>query len=140
MSTYFEELILSSKGNCDIINITEHITKIIEKSDIKNGIATIFAIGSTTGISTIEYEPGLLKDMPKLLDKIIPPLGSYKHNDTWGDGNGHSHLRSAIIKTSITIPIVNTEMTIGTWQQIVFFDFDNRPRTRRIAVQVLGDK
>lgn len=140
MATYFEEIIISSKGNCDILDITDNTHKIIEKSLIKNGIVTIFVVGSTAGITTIEYEPGLLKDIPKLMDKIIPPVGLYKHNDTWGDGNGHSHLRSALIKTSLTVPIVNSEMTLGTWQQIVLLDFDNRPRTRRIAIQIIGDK
>ena len=140
MATYFEEIILSTKGNCDIIDITHKTTKVIEKSGIKNGVVTVFAVGSTAGITTIEYEPGLMKDIPKMLDKIIPSVGSYKHNETWGDGNGHSHLRSAMVKTSLTIPFVKSEMTLGTWQQIVFLDFDNRPRTRRIAVQILGDK
>lgn len=139
MKTFFEEILLSTIGNCDLKDITDNIYNIILKSSIKNGIVTVFAVGSTAGITTIEYEPGLLKDIPKLLDKIIPPAGNYKHNDTWGDGNGHSHLRSALIKTSLTIPIVNSEMSLGTWQQIVFIDFDNRPRTRRIAVQILGE-
>lgn len=140
MTTYFEELILSSKGNCDVIDITNHINTIIIKSKIKNGIAVVFAVGSTTGITTIEYEPGLLKDLPKLFEKIIPSINKYYHNETWGDGNGHSHLRSALIKTSLTIPIVKSEMTLGTWQQIVFIDFDNKQRTRRISVQILGEK
>ncbi len=139
MATFFEEIILSSNGNCDIIDITENVNDVIDKSKIKNGIVTVFAVGSTTGITTIEYEPGLLKDIPKLFDKIIPTLNNYSHNETWGDGNGHSHLRSALIKTSLTIPIVKNEMTLGTWQQIVFIDFDNRSRTRRIAVQVMGE-
>ncbi|MFA7361687.1 MAG: secondary thiamine-phosphate synthase enzyme YjbQ [Candidatus Kapaibacterium sp.] len=138
--TFFEEIVISTQGNCDIVNITDKTSAIINKSAVKNGIVTVFAVGSTAGLTTIEYEPGLLKDIPKFLDKIIPSVGSYKHNDTWGDGNGHSHLRSALIKTSLTIPLVNSEMTLGTWQQIIFIDFDNRPRTRRIAVQVMGDK
>lgn len=138
--TFFEEIVISTQGNCDIVNITDKTSAIINKSAVKNGIVTVFAVGSTAGLTTIEYEPGLLKDIPKFLDKIIPTVGGYKHNDTWGDGNGHSHLRSALIKTSLTIPLVNSEMTLGTWQQIIFIDFDNRPRTRRIAVQVMGDK
>ncbi|MFA5012861.1 MAG: secondary thiamine-phosphate synthase enzyme YjbQ [Ignavibacteria bacterium] len=138
--TFFEEIIISSKGNCDIKNITEETSSILEKSGIKNGIVILFAVGSTTGLTTLEYEPGLLKDLPKLMDKIISPAGIYNHNDTWGDGNGHSHLRSALIKTDLTIPVYNSEMTLGTWQQIVFMDFDNRPRTRRIAVQIIGEK
>jgi len=138
--TYFEEILISTKGNCDIKNITDETFAVINKSGVKNGIVTVFAVGSTAGITTVEYEPGLLIDLPKFWDKIIPAVGGYKHNDTWGDGNGHSHLRSALIKTSLTIPIVNSEMILGTWQQIVFLDFDNRPRTRRIAILVMGDK
>ena len=139
MATYFEEIIKSSEANCQIFDITEDIEEIIEKSKIKNGIVTVFAIGSTTGITTLEYETGLIKDIPKLMEKLIPTYQNYNHNETWGDGNGHSHLRSALIKTSLTIPLVNSEMTLGTWQQIVFIDFDNKQRTRRIAVQVMGE-
>ena len=139
MATYFEEIIKSSEANCQIFDITDDIGGIIEKSKIKNGIVTVFAIGSTTGITTLEYEPGLIKDVPKLLEKLIPTFQNYNHNETWGDGNGHSHLRSALIKTSLSIPLVNREMTLGTWQQVVFIDFDNKHRTRRIAVQVMGE-
>lgn len=139
MATYFEEIIKSSEANCQIFDITEDIEEIIEKSKIKNGIVTAFAIGSTAGITTLEYEPGLIKDLPKLLEKIIPTYQNYNHNETWGDGNGHSHLRSALIKTSLTIPLVNWELTLGTWQQIVFIDFDNKHRTRRIAIQIMGE-
>jgi secondary thiamine-phosphate synthase enzyme len=139
MATYFEEIIKSSEANCQIFDITEDIEEIIEKSKIKNGIVTVFAIGSTTGITTLEYETGLIKDIPKLMEKLIPTYQNYNHNETWGDGNGHSHLRSALIKTSLTIPLVNSEMTLGTWQQIVFIDFDNKQRTRRIAIQIMGE-
>jgi secondary thiamine-phosphate synthase enzyme len=136
---YFEEILKTSEAHCQIFDITDDIVGIIEKSKIKNGLVTVFAIGSTTGITTIEYEPGLIKDIPKLLEKLIPTYQNYSHNDTWGDGNGHSHLRSALIKTSLTIPLVKSEMTLGTWQQVVFIDFDNKHRTRRIAVQVMGE-
>ena len=139
MATYFEEIIKSSEANCQIFDITTDIVEIIEKSKINNGIVTVFAIGSTTGITTLEYEQGLIKDIPKLMEKLIPTYQNYNHNETWGDGNGHSHLRSALIKTSLTIPIVNTEMTLGTWQQVVFIDFDNKHRTRRIAIQIMGE-
>ncbi|MCX6157431.1 MAG: secondary thiamine-phosphate synthase enzyme YjbQ [Ignavibacteriae bacterium] len=139
MATYFEEIIKSSEANCQIFDITEDIEEIIEKSKIKNGIVTVFAIGSTAGVTTLEYEPGLIKDLPKLMEKLIPTYQNYGHNETWGDGNGHSHLRSALIKTSLTIPLVNSEMTLGTWQQIVFIDFDNKHRTRRIAIQIMGE-
>lgn len=140
MATYYEEITKESNGNCQIHNITGEVERMVSKSGIKNGLVTVFSIGSTTGITTIEYEPGLVQDIPALMDRLIPSFADYKHNDTWGDGNGHSHLRSALIKTSLSVPLVNKELILGTWQQIVFIDFDNRNRTRRIAVQVLGDK
>ncbi len=138
MKTYYDEIIKQSKGNCHIIDLTNDVRDNLVKSCVTSGLCTVFSIGSTAGITTIEYEPGLLKDIPKLLDKLIPPAVNYSHNDTWGDGNGHAHLRSALFKTSLCIPVNNGELTLGTWQQIVLIDFDNRPRTRRIAVQIMG--
>jgi secondary thiamine-phosphate synthase enzyme len=140
MPVYYEEILKESEGNCHIQNISGDVTEIVNKSGINNGIVTVFSIGSTAGITTLEYEPGLLKDLPAMFEKLIPSFANYEHNDTWGDGNGHSHLRSALLKTSITVPLVNKELILGTWQQIVFIDFDNRHRTRRIAVQVMGEK
>ena len=139
MKTLSEEIIKSSNGNCDIINITDDVIETLRKFDVKDGLCTIFSIGSTAGITTIEYEPGLIKDLPKLLDKIIPSGVRYHHDDTWGDGNGHAHLRSALFKTSLSVPFVNGDLTLGTWQQIVLVDFDNRKRTRRIIVQFIGE-
>jgi secondary thiamine-phosphate synthase enzyme len=139
MKIITQEIQRKTKGNCDIIDITNDINEIILKSGIKEGICTVFAVGSTAGITTIEYEPGLLKDIPQLLEKLIPSAVRYHHDDTWGDGNGHSHLRSALYKTSLSVPIVKKELTLGTWQQIVLIDFDNRSRTRRIIVQILGE-
>jgi len=139
MKNLSEEIIKSSNGNCDIINITDDVIETLRKFEVKDGLCTIFSIGSTAGITTIEYEPGLIKDLPKLLDKIIPSGVRYHHDDTWGDGNGHSHLRSALFKTSLSVPFVNGDMTLGTWQQIVLVDFDNRKRTRRIVVQFIGE-
>ncbi|MFA5404856.1 MAG: secondary thiamine-phosphate synthase enzyme YjbQ [Ignavibacteria bacterium] len=139
MKIVTHEIQKKTKGNCDIIDITNNLNEIIMKSDIKDGICTVFSVGSTAGITTIEYEPGLLKDIPKLLDKLIPSSVRYNHDDTWGDGNGHAHLRSALFKTSLTIPVVKRELTLGTWQQVVLIDFDNRSRTRRVVVQVLGE-
>jgi secondary thiamine-phosphate synthase enzyme len=133
-----QEIQVNTKGNCDIKDITSEITDLIIKSGIKEGQCTVFSVGSTAGITTIEYEPGLLKDIPKLLDKLIPSAARYNHDDTWGHGNGHSHIRSSLFKTSLTIPVYKSELTLGTWQQIVLIDFDNRSRTRRIIVQILG--
>jgi secondary thiamine-phosphate synthase enzyme len=134
-----QEIQKKTKGNCDIIDITNEINNFVIKSGVKEGLCTVFSIGSTAGITTIEYEPGLIKDIPKLLDKLIPSAAKYHHDDTWGDGNGHSHLRSALYKTSLSIPIFKGELTLGTWQQVVLIDFDNRSRTRRIVIQVLGE-
>ena len=139
MKIISQEITKRTKGNCDIVEITDDVNNIINNSKIKNGNCTLFSIGSTAGITTIEYEPGLLKDLPKLLDKLIPSSVQYHHDDTWGDGNGYAHLRSALFKTSFTVPVINGELTLGTWQQIVLIDFDNRERTRRIVVQLIGE-
>jgi secondary thiamine-phosphate synthase enzyme len=139
MKIITQEIQKKTKGNCDIIDITGDINDIILKSGMKEGLCTVFSVGSTAGITTIEYEPGLLKDIPKLLDKLIPSAVRYSHDDTWGDGNGHAHLRSALYKTSLSIPIYKGELTLGTWQQIVLLDFDNRSRARRIVIQLMGE-
>ncbi len=133
-----EEINISTNGNCDIIDITDNVENLLRKHKIVNGQCTVFSMGSTAGITTIEYEPGLLKDLPDLFEKIIPSDVNYNHDYTWHDGNGHAHLRSALLKTSLTIPIVEGNLTLGTWQQIVLIDFDNRKRNRKIIVQFLG--
>lgn len=139
MKIITKEITISTEGNCDIKNITEHVQEILLNSKLTEGNCCIFSIGSTASITTIEYEPGLLKDIPKVMDKLIPAFSKYHHNDTWGDNNGHSHIRSAIIGTSLNVPFVKKELLLGTWQQIVLIDFDNRKRTRRIAVQLTGE-
>ena len=126
---------IDTKGNCDIINITELVEKEVENSKIKDGICTIFVKGSTAAISTIEYEEGLLKDFKNFMDKILPK-GNYEHNKAWNDENGHSHLRSTLLKTSLQVPIINGKLFLGTWQQIVLIDFDTRPRRREIAISI----
>lgn len=127
-----------SKGFCDIKDITDEVQKIIRESKLKEGSALIFSIGSTTGVTTIEYEPGLIKDYPALMEKIIPSNVDYKHDMTWGDGNGFSHLRSSLQKTSLTVPFYDGRLLLGTWQQIIFIDFDNKRRNRKIVVQLTG--
>jgi secondary thiamine-phosphate synthase enzyme len=139
MKIITEEIIKKTKGDCDIINITGDIESFLLNSKIQNGLLTAFSVGSTGGISTIEYEPGLLKDIPKFFEKIAPSSLRYNHDDTWGDGNGHSHIRSFLVKTSLSVPVVKGELTLGTWQQVVFIDFDNKPRTRRIVLQLMGE-
>jgi secondary thiamine-phosphate synthase enzyme len=126
---------IDTKGNCDIINITELVEKEVENSKIKDGICTIFVKGSTAAISTIEYEEGLLKDFKNFMDKILPK-GNYEHNKAWNDENGHSHLRSTLLKTSLQVPIINGKLFLGTWQQIVLIDFDTRPRRREIVISI----
>jgi secondary thiamine-phosphate synthase enzyme len=126
---------IKTKGNCDILDITQIIEKEVENSKVKEGICNIFVKGSTAAISTIEYEEGLLQDFKNFMDKILPK-GNYEHNKTWGDGNGHSHLRSTLLKTSIQVPIINNKLSLGTWQQIVLIDFDTRPREREIVISI----
>jgi secondary thiamine-phosphate synthase enzyme len=130
---------LQSKGNCDVIDITSQVARNVEKSSVSNGIVTLFVVGSTAGITTVEYEPNLLSDFKNMWDRVIPQNIPYEHNKTWGEGNGHSHVRASTLGASLTIPFVNRKLTLGTWQQIVFVDFDNRPRSRRLVVQMLGE-
>jgi len=139
MTVQTEEITLQSRGNCDIIDMTSQVAKYVEKSAINNGTVTMFVVGSTAGITTIEYEPNLLSDFKDMWDRVIPQNIPYQHDKTWGDGNGHSHVRASTLGPSLTVPFVNKRLTLGTWQQIVFVDFDNRPRSRKIAVQMLGE-
>jgi len=128
-----------TEGNCDIKDITRQVEKEIEDCGIKSGIVTVFAIGSTAGVSTIEYESGLLSDLRTMWDRLIPISAGYGHDRAWGDGNGHSHLRASLLGTSVTIPFDSGRMVLGTWQQIVYVDFDNRPRSREIVLQIIGE-
>ncbi len=139
MTVVTSEITLESRGNCDIIDITSQVAKNVEKSAINSGIVTLFVAGSTAGISTIEYEPNLLSDFKKMWDRLIPQNIPYEHNKTWGDGNGHSHVRASTLGPSLAIPFVNKRLTLGTWQQIVLVDFDNRPRSRKIITQIMGE-
>lgn len=131
---------ISSKGNCDIIDITGYIQQIVSDNLFLEGSALIFVAGSTAGITTIEYEPGLLKDYPDFFDKIIPQKQNYEHDNTWHDGNGHSHVRASLQGASFTVPFKDKSLILGTWQQIIFVDFDNKPRRREIIVQITGIK
>lgn len=132
--------ILNSNGNCHIIDITCKVEKTIIENNFIEGSALIFVPGSTAGITTIEYEPGLLKDYPDFFEKIIPQNKNYQHDNTWHDGNGHSHIRSSLQGASLTIPFKNKSLILGTWQQVVLVDFDNRSRKREIIVQLTGRK
>ena len=130
----------STRGNCDIIDITDEVNYLINQNNFLKGNALIFVGGSTAGITTIEYEPGLRKDYPKFFDKIIPSNISYEHDNTWHDGNGHSHVRASIQGASLTVPFAKGRLLLGTWQQIILVDFDNRSRSREITVQIIGNK
>jgi secondary thiamine-phosphate synthase enzyme len=127
-----------TKGFTDIVDITDDVHSIIRNSGLTEGFALIFVVGSTAGITTIEYEPGLKKDYPELLEKIIPSNKSYHHDDTWHDGNGYAHLRASLQGASFTVPFINNQLMLGTWQQVILIDFDNRQRTRKIIVQLIG--
>jgi secondary thiamine-phosphate synthase enzyme len=130
---------LSTRGNADIVDLTEQVNQTIAASGLKDGIVTIFCPSSTSALTTIEYESGCLSDLRRLFDEIVNPDRPYDHDQAWGDGNGHSHVRAALLKASLTVPIVNGRMTLGTWQQIIYIDFDNRPRRRELVVQILGE-
>ncbi|HDL18546.1 MAG TPA: YjbQ family protein [Bacteroidetes bacterium] len=129
---------INTRGFTDIHDITGKIQSQLAQSQIKDGLITLFIPGSTGAITTIEYESGLLKDLPDFLEKIIPQNKSYHHDKTWGDGNGYAHLRASLLGPSLSVPVQNGKMILGTWQQIIFIDFDNRSRQRRIVVQIIG--
>lgn len=130
---------IKTKGAGDLINITDEIAAIVSKSGLENGNVTIFNIGSTAAITTFEFEGGMIRDIQELYEKLVPSNRHYNHDDTWGDANGFSHLRAALQGPSLAVPFENGEMVLGTWQQIVLAEFDNRPRDRRIAVQLIGE-
>jgi secondary thiamine-phosphate synthase enzyme len=129
----------STRGDADIKDITNAVEAAVRQSDIKNGIATVFCPSSTSAVSTIEYESGCLSDLRRLFDEIIDPKRKYSHNARWGDGNGHSHVRASLLGPSLTVPFQDGKLSLGTWQQIIFVDFDNRTRDRELIVQVLGE-
>ena len=136
---FSETISLSTKGFSDILEITHHVDAVIDRSRIENGLVIVFCPGSTGAVTTIEYESGVLKDLQKAIEKIVPSNIPYEHDKRWGDGNGFSHVRAALMKPSLTIPLIKGRLTLGTWQQIVFIDFDNRRRERNILVQVMGE-
>ena len=137
--TYSETISISTKGFSDIIDITDRVDSVVGHSKIKDGLVTVFCPGSTGSITTIEYESGVLRDLQKAIEKIAPSDIPYEHDRRWGDGNGFSHVRAALMKPSLSIPIIKGRLTLGTWQQIVFIDFDNRRRERSLFVHILGD-
>ncbi len=130
----------STQGFTDIIDVTPRIGYLLKESKLWEGQVTLFIPGSTAGLTTIEYEPGLLKDLPDFFESIIPMNKNYEHDNTWHDGNGYAHLRASLLKPSLTVPFSNGRLLLGTWQQIIFVDFDNRSRQRKLIAQFWGNK
>ena len=136
--SHSDTISLSTKGFGDTVDITPEVAKIQSEAGVTNGLVTVFCQGSTGTITTIEFEAGVIQDLKRALEKIAPSNVPYEHDKAWGDGNGFSHVRAALMKPGLTIPVAEGKLTLGTWQQIVFIDFDNRPRNRKIVVQVIG--
>jgi secondary thiamine-phosphate synthase enzyme len=133
------ELRLATRGDGDVIDITDRVSEEVAKSAVQDGIVTLFVPGSTAGLTTIEYESGAVHDLQEMFERIASARLAYRHNLRWGDGNGHAHVRAALLGASLTVPFSHKRLLLGTWQQIVLVDFDNRPRERRIVVQIMGE-
>lgn len=139
MSIYTDTIALSTRGRTDIQDITAEAQDIVNRHGLKEGQILLFVPGSTGGLTTVEYEPGLLKDLPEAFERLAPSNQRYHHDDTWHDGNGHSHVRASLLGPSLVVPFSGGKLLLGTWQQIVFIDFDNRSRSRQIVAQVTGE-
>lgn len=134
------KLTIPTQGHYDIIDITDQVSQIVKKSQVKEGIALVFVPHQTCAITVLENEPGLLQDLKELLNKIVPPKADYRHNAAWGEGNATAHLLASLFKPDLTIPIENNQLYLGTWQQIILIDFDNRPRQRQVIVKIIKDQ
>ena len=134
-----ENITLSTQGDMDIADITPQVSKKLKSSGLKDGIVNLNVCGSTAALTTCEYEPGLIQDLKDIFEKLIPQGKRYHHDEAWHDGNGHAHLRASLVGPSLTLPFHKGALTLGTWQQIIFVDFDNRPRQRSIALQFIGE-
>ena len=134
-----KKLSISSKGFNDIQDITPALRDYLAESGLTDGHLIVFVPGATGGLTTIEYEPGLLRDFPEMLEKVAPMKAQYHHDNTWHDGNGYAHVRASLIGPSITVPFESSRLVLGTWQQVIFLDFDNRPRQRQLHVQIYGE-
>jgi secondary thiamine-phosphate synthase enzyme len=135
-----QEITIKTKGNCEVVNITDQVGEAVAHSDIRDGAVTVFNIGSTAGITTTEYEPGLANyDLKAAFEKLAPENARYEHEETWHDDNGHAHVRATLLGPSLSVPIVAGRLMLGTWQQIILIDFDTRARTRTVICQIMGD-
>lgn len=133
------QIALHTRGNGDIVDITEEVAKAVAASGITSGTVTVFIAGSTAGVTTVEYEPGLVADLQELWERVAPSNIEYQHNRRWHDGNGHSHVRASLLGASLTVPFEKKSLILGTWQQIVVVDFDNRARSRQVILQIIGE-
>jgi secondary thiamine-phosphate synthase enzyme len=133
-----EKIVVDTRGNADVVDLTEEVGGLVARAGLEEGSVLVFVSGSTAALTTIEHEPGLLRDLPELLDRLVPADRRYHHDDTWHDGNGHSHLRASLIGPSLTVPVAQGRLLLGTWQQVVLVDLDNRPRHRELVVQLRG--
>ena len=139
MKVVSDTIKMHTEGEGDMIDMTSQLSDIVKESKIKNGTVTIFVSGSTAAVTTIEFESGLIHDFPAMLSRIVPKNIEYEHDNTWHDGNGHSHVRSSLIGPSITIPVIHGKLTLGTWQQVVLLEMDTRPRNRTAILQIMGE-
>jgi secondary thiamine-phosphate synthase enzyme len=130
---------LNTRGNTDIYDITREVVRLVKQSELKSGTATVFCPSSTSGLTTVEFEPGAVADLKRMFEELVSSNRDYAHNATWDDGNGHSHMRASLLGPSLTIPFVEKTLTLGTWQQIIYVDFDIRPRRRELVVQMVGE-
>lgn len=138
MEIYHSDISFQTTSETDIIDITPQVTEVLRNSGLREGVAFLFVPGSTAALTTIEYENGVITDLVEIIEKIVPRDIPYQHNLRWGDGNGYSHVRASLLGPSLNIPVVNKKLLIGSWQQIVLLDFDNKPRTRGVVVQIIG--
>jgi secondary thiamine-phosphate synthase enzyme len=134
-----ENVRFGTRGDGEVVDITEEVARKVADSELTDGTVTIFTPSATSALTTIEYESGAVADLQTLFDRLVPPHAEYRHNLRWGDGNGHSHVRAALLGASLTVPFVDKRLTLGTWQQIVFVDFDVRPHDRRLVLQIVGE-
>jgi len=140
MALVTDRVRVQTRGDSEILDLTAGVQAVVERHGFREGQALVFVPGSTAGITTIEYEPGLLHDVPAAFERLAPREMPYRHEDTWHDGNGHSHVRASLLGPSLLVPFEDGRLLLGTWQQVVLIDFDNRPRTREIVVQLQGER
>ena len=139
MTLFREEILLRTEGETQVVDLTPAVREVVAKCTIRHGTVHVFAPGATAGITTIEYESGCVQDLQEAFERIAPRHGTYEHNKRWGDGNGFSHVRAALLGPSLSVPLMDGEVLVGTWQQVVLVDFDNGPRDRRVVVAVSGE-